>query len=765
MKTCKCILRCLLSCILCAAIVCGMMVGVSVSADAVDKTYDIAVVYDNSGSMYWNRNTAWSQAKYAMEIFASMLDYQRGDRLTIFPMNDVVSVEDPEHFDNKNNPWTGDQRFMRNSTDKIEIKGKDDITKHISNMYTPYCGGTPDLQVHNAHDFLVSSAADEKWLIVLTDGDIENTSLGIDYGASELKGMLCSKASNGIKVQYIQFGSSGKVLESDVAKNFYAASAKDGEALQKEFLDISKRIFRRDELPSPYLDGNALNLDLSMKSVIAFVQGADAVIRSLKDASGADAHVTLNSGQRRYSTVSHGRQDGFEYNDIMWDDSLAGHVVYFSDCEKGRYTLDYTGASSIQLLYEPNVKLNIQLLNDDGEAVDARSGELDAGEYTIKTDIVDAKTGEDVMNHPLMGGDVVIKTVVTTADGNATEYQNGAKITLTPDTKTDIRVEATYLKKYTITSDDMADADLPWPKGGFVVPDKKFKLEAVVEQSDAWYTLSQSDSWKPVKVTMSYDGRPLTDEELKTVALTVSSSKAINVRTEMLRGQSAYALHVAQDPNGTYVAPETGDYVLTVDASFVDERGEPFSDSAKAEFEVQRFTKLVKILLIILPFVILFLLWLWFMTRKVLPKKIGKDDQSTEVKTLSAGRLDAGFVSNPGFQRKARKITVSTTGAVNYTEKCTVVLKLRPVDNRFTKSKYRRMQIVGIDSNCKFVTINGTEYGKIYNGVWGRTDIQLADGQQPPPIKQDVKDPIVEAVRYNDGSPEATLTVKLKNIK
>ena len=50
----------------------------------VEKSYDIAVVFDNSGSMY--NNEAWCRAKYAMEIFASMLNYDKGDKLKIFTM-------------------------------------------------------------------------------------------------------------------------------------------------------------------------------------------------------------------------------------------------------------------------------------------------------------------------------------------------------------------------------------------------------------------------------------------------------------------------------------------------------------------------------------------------------------------------------------------------------------------------------------------------------------------------------------------------------
>ena len=63
------------------------------SVTKIEKSYDIAIAFDNSGSMYKISNTkgskAWCRAKYAMEIFASMLNYDK-DKLHIFPMWQVT---------------------------------------------------------------------------------------------------------------------------------------------------------------------------------------------------------------------------------------------------------------------------------------------------------------------------------------------------------------------------------------------------------------------------------------------------------------------------------------------------------------------------------------------------------------------------------------------------------------------------------------------------------------------------------------------------
>ena len=54
------------------------------TSSKVETTRAIAIVFDNSGSMYSGGNKAWCQATYAMEVFASMLNSE--DILQIYPM-------------------------------------------------------------------------------------------------------------------------------------------------------------------------------------------------------------------------------------------------------------------------------------------------------------------------------------------------------------------------------------------------------------------------------------------------------------------------------------------------------------------------------------------------------------------------------------------------------------------------------------------------------------------------------------------------------
>ena len=60
-------------------------------------THDIAIVFDHSQSMYYNTDR-WSQALYAIGVFASMLDYDAGDKLGIYPMETIMIGENGEEI-------------------------------------------------------------------------------------------------------------------------------------------------------------------------------------------------------------------------------------------------------------------------------------------------------------------------------------------------------------------------------------------------------------------------------------------------------------------------------------------------------------------------------------------------------------------------------------------------------------------------------------------------------------------------------------------
>lgn len=559
-----------------------------------EKAYDIAVVFDNSGSMY--QNQGWCRAKYAMEIFASMLNYDK-DKLHIFPMWEVTT--------------DGSQPNFGGSYAEIEVKSKKDIDK-ISNLYTVHPSNTPFAPITEAYNYLKTSGADEKWLIILTDGAFNQEARG-QGAAIDLQKRLHALASPEIKVQYLGFGNA-TALGSNEANNFFAKKSSDT-SLKDDLIGICNSIFQRSVLPSERLNGEKLNLDLSMKNVIVFAQGANAKIVSLKNSSGKKAEISLDSGQRKYSDIK-----ATGYANAPTDTSLAGQVVTFAACPKGEYTLSYTDADKIQIFYEPDVNIDISFTNSDGQRIDDPK-DFTAGEYTVTSRITDASTGEDVTAHELMGRDVKLNIYVRTSkDAQEKAYENGSKITFEPDDKTEIRVEGEYLGKYKISSRD--DPKWKWLDGININESAvDFKISVSAEQT--WYRLKDHERWKPIKVFLTVDGQPLTDEQLAATELSVKASPGLKYRTEVIHGASAYNIYISQDSTGRYVEPDTGKYKLTAAASYTDGFGKKTDSGTDGiSFEIQRYAKFLRWLMWLLIVLVVILLIVFILTRKAWPKEM-----------------------------------------------------------------------------------------------------------------------------------------------
>ncbi|MBO5060791.1 MAG: hypothetical protein J6C82_07755 [Clostridia bacterium] len=559
------------------------------------KTYEIAVVFDNSGSMY--KNQAWCRAKYAMEIFASMMNYENGDVLKIFPMWPVTT--------------DGTKPASGGSYEGIEIRSSSDINK-ISNLYTVVASNTPFAPVTEAYNALLGSGASEKWLIVLTDGEFNEEARG-QKATIKLQSRLSELASENIKVQYLGMGAA-TALKSDESRCFYAKKSSET-SLKEDLVSICNTIFQRSALPNNYLSGSALTLDMSMKNLIVFVQGADAKIGSLLAADNTPVKEILNSGQRRYSEIKAG---GYENAPV--DTTLAGQVVTFGPCPKGSYTLEYSNAASIQVFYEPDVDISLSLTNSDGQPVDYKTGQISAGNYTANYGIIDAVTGEDVTKSPLMGSDVVMSGKLVASDGTETEITSGGTVAINPDDATKIIIKGTYLKDYTISTED-DPASFPAIKVDF--PELKgLGLKASTEQPSSWFQTGKESGWKPIRVSATLAGEPLTDEQLSALIPSLTFSKDITYSYKILPGESAFEINIGYDENGSYTKPESGKYKLTASAALTDEYGRDMQDETSMEFEVHGYSAIWRWLKWLIIILILLLITAFILTRKAWPKEM-----------------------------------------------------------------------------------------------------------------------------------------------
>lgn len=685
-------------------LLCSMpLVGSAVEVTKTEKSYDIAVVFDNSGSMY--DDESWCRAKYAMEIFASMIDYKK-DKLHIFPMWGVTT--------------DGSKPSSGGSYSAIEIKSKEDIDK-ISKMYTVSPSGTPFAPVTEAHNYLKSSKADEKWLVILTDGLFNQEARG-QLSTIDVQKRIPQLATKEIKVQYLGFGEAVE-LKANEEKNFFSKKS-TGASLKDDLIGICNAIFQRSILPDNRLKGDKLNLDLSMKNVIVFVQGANAKVSSLVDSSGKQVNVSLDSGQRKYSEIGAG---GSEYaGKTKVDKSLSGQVVTFTGCPKGEYKLTYAGADKIQIFYEPDVSLDVSFVNSDGQKIEDPNSFVE-GEYTVTSKIIDASTGEDVTSHELMGKNVDINTYVKTSeDSEYKKYENGSKIVFEADEKTDIYIEGEYLGKYKISSKD--DSRFDWLTD-IKIPQKpaEFKIDAEVLQSQSWYIIKEHDKWQPIKVSATLDGKPLTDEQLANVKLTVTPSEDLKYRCEPIKGESAFNIYIAQDENGQYVEPETGGYSLDLSATYEDEYGRESSAKDDVSFDIERYSKMwVWLIRLIIAAAILALI-IFLLTRKAWPWKLTfieeKPDGKTKKHKVSIGSGGKGIKVFPVYS------ALSVTGE-----------KKSKVYQKFSKSACFYAKELKPKHTVSSFKINGIEYNSPeYKDSMGN------------PFSGDIRSDTRIEVSFNDG--------------
>ena len=539
-----------------------------------EKPYVIAVAYDNSGSMY-SRSGEWCYAKYAMEIFASMMDLTGRDTLTVFTMHNI------------NTDGVSSAR-------RFEVKTVADIDK-IHKMVTPSPSGTPFTPVEEAYEYLKSADQKnekERWLIVLTDGAFDGLS------GNNLKKKLTKMADGtNINVQYIPFG--GSVLSDDSPSDAFHASPNisGNDALRTELVSVCNKIFERDELKNR-LNGQSLTIDLSMKRVIVFVQGKGASITALKDPNGNPVNVLMNSGTRKYSNYSNG--NGGHASPMPKDvEGQCGQVVTFGACTKGTYTLEYS-ADMVQIFYEPDVTMKIEFVNQDGVVEDFSDGEIPPGGYTFNAKLVDRVTGEDVSSHELLGGNVTIDASIKYKGETPIDLKPGDKVDLKPGKGVDFDITATYLDRYKLNDRDCPDL-IDFSNINVEEPVPELNIKANVKQSNSWYILKQHKKWKPIRLDLKMDGAPLTDEQLKNATLNVwfeGADKDIEYHTELLYGESAVNVYIGTDETGKYTAPKTGEYTIKASAKAYDKYGIEASTKkdAEAEFAIQKHSFALEIL-------------------------------------------------------------------------------------------------------------------------------------------------------------------------
>ena len=342
----------------------------------------IHVVYDDSGSMirepdgrggyvYLDR---WGQAKYAMEVFAAMLEEK--DTMRIYYMSDFCIRATP--------------RGNVNAPARLTISGSESISRRVSRVHETITSSsyTPFDPVLKAYADLINQEADEKWLVVLTDGVFNQIN-----GVSVNEGLIdpyehYSRFANesGINIIHFAIGEDIDVITADPRRNIYFYHAQESDEILGLITSVSNRIFNRNVLRFSNESSLEFTFDLPMQELVIFAQGADVRINSIVGSETFRPNERVNV---RYSTVAatNRRNDP----NVRIPRNLTGIMATFRDIPKGRYTLDVVGADKTEIYYKPNVNVAVRLFQKRNDVL-ASTSETDVlaeGFYRIEFGIVD----------------------------------------------------------------------------------------------------------------------------------------------------------------------------------------------------------------------------------------------------------------------------------------------------------------------------------------------------------------------------------------
>lgn len=466
------------------------------AAQKTEKTRAIAIVFDNSGSMYENGKKEWCRATYAVEVFASMLN--PGDILQLYPMG-PIEIGGKEYT--MENPYT--------TTDVSKAS-------MIRDLYCEETAWTDIETIDAAAEGLKKQQADEKYLVILTDGDtffLNGSSLGTKT-KGELDKRIQALAGNDMTVMYLGIGAQACMPDTRESQCFFKRKASNSADTLSALTEMCNQIFGRDTLPKNHISGRSIDFDISMSKLIVFVQGEDITGLKVTNSSGAAVGTLASSQQTKYSTKGAGN-----YKDQFGiDTSLQGMIVTYTDCAAGNYNISFGGQeTSIEVYYEPNADLDFVFTDAAGNTVDPNA--LYEGDYKVSFGMKDAKTGKliesDLLGSPKYQGSYFINGQEQKIDQEG--FSGSIDIPLAMDDTFKATLTVTYLSGYTITKDS---SDFGWPESGIkVLPKPAGDLRLEISGGESQYSLQNLKEGEPFIAKVYYQDQLLTGKELEKVEL------------------------------------------------------------------------------------------------------------------------------------------------------------------------------------------------------------------------------------------------------
>lgn len=653
---------------------CVLVGTTTVCAAKTESSRGIAIVFDNSGSMYDAGDQAWCRATYAMEVFASMLN--SGDTLQIYPMHPIT---------------VGDKEFTMQNPLQITDAAQ---ASTIREILTKDAGGTPIESIDCAVQGLQKLQTDKKYLVVLTDGGTfskNGNGLTKKRTKTELDKRIQAYASKTMTVMYLGIGSEACVPNTKESEYFIKKQAVNTTDVLSTLTDMCNLIFGRDTLPKNRISNKTMEFDISMKKLIVFVQGDNISDLKIKPKSGGSVGKLINSQQAKYST-----KGAADYKSVA-DTSLQGMITTYEDCAAGSYNIEYVGtATSVEVYYEPDADLEFVFTDSEGNNVDLNS--LYEGEYKVSFGMKDAKTGKlissDLLGKPHYEGSYTINGEKTnfTHDGQSGEVP----IVLKMNDTFEADLTVTYLSGYTISKNS---TDFGWPKGGVkVLAPPLGKFDAKLTVSQKYILIKELEQTPEFIVDLTIGGKKLTAEEFDAVTVTVDCGGIAHTVTPK-KEDSQYLIKL-EPTNGI----AEGSYRINVDAKYLDEAGRETQDTATAKVTLSNTPLWVKWTIgLFLLMLLILLLWI-ILHIKVLPKYMHT------TKRISSMNFDGDDVTqSTNFFAETKKNSIRVQSKYGG-KKFGISMDAKPGSESYLyKPQKRRSALVNASSVRKFGQASITE--------------------------------------------------------
>ena len=648
------------------------------------KSRLIHVVYDDSNSMIamvpTHVSTAWSEAKYSLMILHAMM--QENDVMNVYFMSDFS----PEYDGGNENENAGPLLKDLSGADNRKKQNIDNILNA-----TTYTGGTFFSSIRKAYNDLKtnSDSYDERHLIVLTDGE----GFYANEGSSDLNALFHPAADDGIHITYLAIGQNAirPTADNDAVKVLGAVS--DNVESENSILncveEAARHIFQREPQA---LDNGRLTVSYPVSEIVVFAQGKNVSVGNIGGTSKSSFSAALTQDDKdkatAYPDLSNTQIGGPE--NVLIAEGLSGEVAVFKPASgsyipEGTYDLDVT-ATTYTVYCKPCLDVQLKITDTAGNVV-ADGDEITAGLYNTDY-FLTYPEGHEKHGQPVtdLGFDVRYTLTVNT-DGKQTASIDGdapQSVDLS-DGKTVVTVTARYLT-YVST-----DASI-----NFTVS-KNAGLKVIITdiQPDPIYSGSFNKSQPTARVTVTWCGQPLSEEQYNLLSLTAEMDNPIAVADG---GSLINITDVTLDPyavgsptTGTVSFSASGSHELqrtklpgnddfTVTAT-LGQGEQALSATVNGSLGVERTWTLLEILLIALGiFAVLFVLFGYVFCKTYLPTKIHYNYDSNQSDIIRPYRQFSTWLSVlVPFMNVTANITVSYTRIIGRRDRisATTGLKIR----------------------------------------------------------------------------------------